>query len=306
MIISGIVFGCMPLMAKIVFKNGGNPINLAFWRFFISIFPLYIIVKRNKNVSLKLTKREIKQIILLGSVGYSGTAVLIYLSYNYISSGMATTLHFVYPILVIIGCGLFYKEKISKTKVISVILCSLGIIMLYDGNASGNMLGALLAFGSGLTYAFYVIYIDKSGLKLINPIKLTLYMSIVGSIVMLGFSIATGQFTMNILPMGWLFTIILSIVISLGAVTLLSVGIKLVGAQNASILSTLEPITSVIIGVLVFGEELTLRGVLACLFIIASVVLISVFDNVNKTETKGDQEQIKEGILYNNTSVNEI
>ena len=113
-IISGIVFGCMPLMAKIVFKNGGNPINLAFWRFFISIFPLYIIVKRNKNVSLKLTKREIKQIILLGSVGYSGTAVLIYLSYNYISSGMATTLHFVYPILVIIGC--FIKKRSVKLK----------------------------------------------------------------------------------------------------------------------------------------------------------------------------------------------
>lgn len=305
-IISGIVFGCMPLLAKIVYQNGGNPINLVFWRFFISILPLYIIIKRNKNVSLKLTKREIKQIILLGIVGYSGTAVLIFLSYNYISTGMATTLHFIYPVLVILSCALIYKEKINRTRIISLILCSLGILMLYEGNSSGSLLGAFLALGSGVTYAFYVIYIDKSGLKLINPIKLTLYLSIVGSIVMFGFSIATGQFTINISPMGWLFTIILSLVISLGAVSLLSVGIKLVGAQTASILSTLEPITSIIIGVLVFGEDLSLRGLFACIFIISSVVAIAAFDKENGKKEKQKEEQIKENIAYISASVNEV
>lgn len=304
-IISGIIFGCMPLLAKIVYQNGGNAINLVFWRFFISIIPLYIIIKRNKNISLKLTKREIKQIILLGVVGYSGTAVLLFLSYNYITTGMATTLHFVYPILVILACALFYKEKINRIKVISVILCSLGILMLYDGNTSGSLLGIVLAFASGITYAFYVIYIDKSGLKFINSIKLTLYISIVGSIIMLGFSIVTGQFTINLNPMGWLFSIILSLVVSLGATTLLSVGIKFIGAQNSSILSTLEPITSVIIGVVVFGEELGLRGILACLFIMLSVVIIAAFDKENKNKENEEKER-KESVLYSNASVNKV
>lgn len=290
-IISGIVFGCMPLLAKIVYQNGGNAINLVFWRFFISILPLYFILKRNKNISLRLTKREIKQVILLGSIGYAGTAVLIFLSYNYITTGMATVLHFVYPILVILACILFYKEKINRAKIISVILCSLGILMLYDGNDSGSLLGIILAFLSGVTYAFYVIYIDKSGLKFVNPIKLTFYLSIVGALIMFVFSIATGQFTMDMTPMAWIFTTILSLVISLGAVSLLSVGIKLIGAQSASILSTLEPITSVIIGVLVFGEELGIRGLLACLLIMLSVVVVALFDKENKDNSKNKRKK---------------
>lgn len=286
-IISGIVFGCMPLLAKIVFKNGGNSINLVFWRFLIGIFPLYIIINRNKNISLKLSKREIIQILILGTIGYAGTAVALFLSYNYITTGMATTLHFVYPIFVILGCTILYKEKISMVKLISVILCMLGIVLLYDGNSSGSIMGIVLAFSSGITYAFYVMYIDKSGLKSMNPLKLTMYLSIVGSVIMFAFSIATGTFTVNITPVGWLFTVILSIVIALGAVSLLSVGIKLIGPQSASILSTFEPITSVIIGVLVFGEKLGMRGFLACMMILTSVLLISISDI--KTNKKKEQ-----------------
>lgn len=285
-IISGIVYGCMPLLAKIVFSNGGNPINLAFWRFFISIFPLYIILRRNKNVSLRLTKMEIKQIILLGILGYAGTTVTIFLSYNYINSGMATTIHFVYPVFVILGYSFFYKEKLNLVKFISVILCTAGIVLLYDGSESVSIVGVLLAFISGLTYAFYVLYIDKSGLTTMNPIKLTFYLSIVGSIVMFFFSLGTKQFTLGLNPVGWLFTVILAVVIAFGAVSLLNVGIKLVGPQSASILSTLEPITSVVIGALVFDEVLGMRGILACGLILLAVVIIAIYDIREAKEEK--------------------
>lgn len=289
-IISGIIFGCMPLLAKIVFSNGGNAINLVFWRFFIAIFPLYIIVRRNKNISLMITKVEMKQVLILGSIGYAGTAVSLFLSYNYITTGMATTLHFVYPIFVILGYSFFYKQKINLVKLISVILCTIGIVLLYDGSASVSILGIILAFLSGLTYAFYVLYIDKSGLKTMNPIKLTMYLSIVGSFVMLIFSIASGSFTVNLNITGWIFTFILSIVVALGAVSLLSVGIKLIGPQSSSILSTLEPITSVIIGSLVFNEELGMRGFMAISLILIAVTLIAVFDI---KEAKAKEKYIK-------------
>lgn len=276
-IISGIIFGCMPLLAKIIFINGGNAISLVFWRFLIGTIPLYIIINRNKNISFKLSKREIKQILLLGTVGHSGTAVALFLSYNYISTGMATTLHFIYPILVILGCTLLYKEKLSIVKLASVMLCTLGIVLLYDGNSSGSIMGILLAFGSGIAYAFYVIYIDKSGLKSMNPLKLTMYLSIVGSVVMLAFSIMTGNFTADITPLGWLITVILALVVSLAA-SLLNIGIKLIGPQSSSILSTFEPITSVILGALVFGEKLGVREFLACILILIAVILISISD----------------------------
>lgn len=277
-IISGIIFGSMPLLAKIVFNNGGNPINLVFWRFFIAIFPLYMIVKRNKNISLMITKMELKQLIILSVFGYCATTVTLFLSYNYISTGMATTLHFVYPIFVILGYSFFYKERINLVKLLSVVLCTIGIFLLYDGSVSVSIFGILLAFLSGVIYAFYVLYIDKSGLKTMNPIKLTLYLSIIGSVVMLIFSLASGSFTLKLNLTGWIFTFILSILVALGGVSLLSVGIKLIGPQSSSILSTLEPITSVVIGSLVFGEELGARGIVACGLILVAVVLIAIFD----------------------------
>ncbi len=277
-IISGIIFGCMPLLAKIIFNNGGNPINLVFWRFFIAILPLYIIVKLNKTISLEITKVELKQIVTLGILGYSGTGVSLFLSYNYITTGMATTLHFLYPVFVILGYSFFYKQKINLPKFIAVALCTLGIILLYDGSESVSIIGILLAFLSALTQAFYILYIDKSGLKTMNPIKLTMYLCMVGSFVMFIFSSLSGDFTLDLNLTGWLASATLSIAVALGAVSLLSVGIKLIGPQSSSILSTLEPITSVIIGSVVFGEVLGIRGIIACALILFSVIIIAVFD----------------------------
>ncbi len=277
-IVSGTTFGCMPLLAKNIFASGGNAINLVFWRFFIPLPLLYLIMKNNKNISTKITKEELKKIILVGSIGYAGTAILLFMSYNYISSGMATTLHFVYPIFVILASIIIYKEKANPIKIFSVALCTIGIFLLYNGDSKGDILGIGLAFLSGITYSFYVMYLDKSGLKDMDSIKLTFYLCLIASFVMFAFSIGTGSFTVSITPLGWLLTIVLAIAVALGAVNLLNLGIKIIGPQSASILSTFEPITSVVIGVLVFKEKLDLKILIGCMLILLSVIIITASD----------------------------
>lgn len=74
---------------------------------------LYIMLKTNKSVSIKITKEELKKLALVATIGYVGTGMLLFLSYNYVPTGMATTIHFIYPILVITGCVVFYKERIN-------------------------------------------------------------------------------------------------------------------------------------------------------------------------------------------------
>lgn len=278
-IVSGIIFGFMPFFAKNIYANGGNAINLVFWRFFISVPVLYIIIKTNKNISIKINKEELKKVILVSSIGYAGTAILLFLSYNYISSGVATTIHFMYPVFVILESIVFFKEKGNRIRLLSVALCTLGILMFYSGDSNVSVIGMALAFLSSITYSFYVLYLDKSGLKSMHPIKLTFYLCLFASIIMFIFCILTSTFTIDISPLGWLLTFILSIVVSLGAVTLLSVGINIIGPQNAAILSTFEPITSMIIGVLAFGEEFGIKIIIGCVLILTSVVLIALFDN---------------------------
>ncbi|SHE85133.1 EamA domain-containing membrane protein RarD [Tissierella praeacuta DSM 18095] len=275
--ISAIIFGSMPLMAKIVFNEGGNPTSLAFYRFLLIIPFLYILIKRNKEETLKITKEEFKKIILVGTIGYGATALLLYLSYNYIPSGMATTIHFVYPVFVILGCILFFKEKPNIIKIISVILCVLGVLMFYDGNGNINFMGIFLAFASSITFAFYTIYLDKSGLKEMNTVKLTFYLCSIAAVMMFIFSIITKTFTIHMNPLGWLMSLFLSLSVGLG-VNLFQIGIKIVGPQSTSILSTFEPITSVIIGVLILNESFGIRTFIGIGAILIAVILISIFD----------------------------
>lgn len=276
-ILSGTIFGSMPLMAKIVYEAGGNAVSLTFYRFLLILPFLYLLIKQNKNETLMITKEEFKKIALVGTLGYGATALLLYLSYNYIPSGMATTIHFIYPVFVILGCMLFFKEKTNLVKTIAVIFCIIGVFMFCDGDGNINFTGIILSFASSITFAFYTVYIDKSGLKKMNTMKLTFYLCIIASIMMFFFSILTKTFTIDIKPIGWLITLLLSLSVGLG-VNLFQIGIKTVGPQSTSILSTFEPITSVVIGVLILNESFGIKTILGSGLILIAVILISIFD----------------------------
>ncbi|SHH45684.1 DMT family transporter [Sporanaerobacter acetigenes] len=276
-IFAGIIFGCMPLLAKNIYANGGNPPNLVFWRFFISVPILYLMLRSN-DISIKLSKEELKKLLLVGSIGSAGTAVLLFLSYNYISTGVATTIHFMYPVFVILESIIFFHEKVDPMKIFCTVLCTIGILLLYGGGSDMSPMGIGLAFFSGITYSFYVMYLDKSGLKSMNSIKLTFYICLISSAVMFVFSVLTGNFTVKMNTMAWLLTSILSIIVSLGAVNLMNVGIRIIGPQNTAILGTFEPITSVIIGILIFGEQFSIKLFMGCILILISVILIAVFE----------------------------
>jgi len=276
--ISGMIFGSMPLLAKIIFSQGGNSINLVFWRFFFALPLLFWMIRRSPHLNFAITRTQGKNLLAVGILGYAATAMTLYVSYNYISTGVATTLHFIYPILVIIGSTVFYRDRLTFVKTFAGILSTLGIYLLYNGELSGSLFGIFMALLSGVTYAFYVLYIDKSGLKALSSLTLTFYLSLIASVSMFFFALFTGHFTLELTLLGWGVTVFLSIFVTLGAVNLLNVGIQRIGSQSSGILSTLEPITSIVIGVLVFNELLNLPILIGCIFILSAVILIVRFD----------------------------
>ncbi len=277
-ILSGMIFGSMPLLAKYIFSQGGNSINLVFWRFFFALPVLFWMIRRSPHRSFQITKTQGRNLLAVGILGYAATAMTLYISYNHISTGVATTLHFVYPILVILGAAVFYKDRLTLSKYLAGILSTLGIFLLYNGELSGSLFGIFMALLSGVTYAFYVLYIDKSGLKALSSLTLTFYLSLIASVTMFFFALFTGHFTLALTLPGWGVTVFLSIFVTLGAVNLLNVGIQRIGSQSSGILSTLEPITSIVIGVLVFNEVVNLPVLIGCIFILSAVVLIVRFD----------------------------
>ena len=272
--ISAVFFGFIPLFVKTICAGGGNSVSAAFYRFFLSVPILYIYLKA-QGISMRITRTEFTKIALITIFGYGGTAVLLFSSYNFIPSGMSTTIHFMYPVFTILGCMIFFKEKVSPLKLLCVALCFGGILLFYNGESGGSVLGMALSFLSGVTYAFYTIYLEKSGLQKMENLKLIFYMNTVAAAMILVMALLTAQFTLRLTPLAWGTAVFFATATSLIGVLGYQIGVKCIGPQNAAILSTFEPITSVIVGVLVYREAFSARTLLGCLCVLSAVVIVA-------------------------------
>ena len=272
--ISAVSFGFIPLFVKTICAGGGNSVSAAFYRFFLSVPVLYIYLKA-QGISMRITRTEFAKIALITIFGYGGTAVLLFSSYNFIPSGMSTTIHFMYPVFTILGCMIFFKEKVSPLKLLCVALCFGGILLFYNGESGGSVLGMALSFLSGVTYAFYTIYLEKSGLQKMENLKLIFYMNTVAAAMILVMALLTAQFTLRLTPLAWGTAVFFATATSLIGVLGYQIGVKCIGPQNAAILSTFEPITSVIVGVLVYREAFSARTLLGCLCVLSAVVIVA-------------------------------
>ena len=272
--ISAVFFGFIPLFVKTICAGGGNSVSAAFYRFFLSVPILYIYLKA-QGISMRVTRTEFAKIALITIFGYGGTAVLLFSSYNFIPSGMSTTIHFMYPVFTILGCMIFFKEKVSPLKLLCVALCFGGILLFYNGESGGSVLGMALSFLSGVTYAFYTLYLEKSGLQKMENLKLIFYMNTVAAAMILVMALLTAQFTLRLTPLAWGTAVFFATATSLIGVLGYQIGVKCIGPQNAAILSTFEPITSVIVGVLVYREAFSARTLLGCLCVLSAVVIVA-------------------------------
>lgn len=115
LILSAFIYGFAPILAKFAYKSGANGITLTFLRTFLML-PLLFFIMIFRKVSFKLTKKELIDIILLGVVGGSFSMISLYAAYDYISTGLATTLHFIYPLIIVITSAVVYKEKNQEDK----------------------------------------------------------------------------------------------------------------------------------------------------------------------------------------------
>lgn len=283
-IIAALIFGFTPLLSKLTYSEGNNPSMLVFLRSFISIPVLFILLKY-KKISFKLPKKDISNIFWYSLFTSTITAFLLYSSYNYIPIGVATTLHYVYPILVTVILVLFYKEKISTLKLVILIISFVGVSMFFEGNiASINKIGLIIAFLSGLSYGISLIIMDKSGIKRLYPFLVTFYCCLFSAICVIFILLATNTFTLALSNKAWVYSIIISITVSTIAITLMQIGVKYVGPTTSAILLMLEPIISIITGVIALNERCTVKTIIGCCLILSAVLTLTIFGNKDKKQ----------------------
>ena len=273
-ITSAVLYGLMPLLTKTIYQSGANSFTVAFLRFLLGTAIFYLMHRLTSKTPIGVSRKELRQ-LLVCAIGYGFTPVLLYTSYNYLASGLATTIHFVYPVFVVIGSVLFRIETLSRKKVICCLLCMVGIIAFYTPGGDISIAGILIALASGIVYAFYTVYLAASDLLEMEPYKLSFWKHLLAVAIV---GICAAIFRKFQLPAGmngWTFTFLLAI-LAATASYLYQQAAKFAGAQNTAMLSTFEPLTSVIVGYFVYAEPLTGRNILGILCILTSVILLSI------------------------------
>ena len=278
-IITGITYGLNPLFAVPLMNNGASIESILFFRYTFAVVLLasFLILTRQ---SFRITARQAGVLLALGLL-YTSSSIFLFEAYNYIASGLATTLIFLYPVLVAI-IMVFLRVAPSWPVWLSIAATFGGVIIMTQGSGgeSLNPVGIALSLGSALVYALFIVIINRSkAIAQISNTLLTFYSLTVGAIVFLGkISFSEAPISAGITTGGdWLNLVGLALLPTIVSTTTLAIATRNIGATKASVLGVFEPITAILIGTLMFGEPLTTNILLGIgIAIVAVTFMISV------------------------------
>lgn len=287
-ILSALLFGFTPVLASMSYEAGSNPLTLTFYRNLL-VVPILAVIMLVRKTSFKIDKKTFLDILIIGCLGRGVTTLMLYSAYDYIGIGTSTTLHFLYPVFVALICRIFYKDKLDWQKILALAIAAGGVMFFLEkGNIAQGWPGLLLAGGSGLTYAAYMVGMEKRGLSELDPFQVSFYMAIAVSGGMLLFNIPAGQIVFALPPKAFFLTLAVAVCTSLLAVVFLQIGIKYLNATVAAIFCLFEPIACSISGVLFLSEEMTLQKILGSVLILAAVLIIML-----RPKSKQDSDKNK-------------
>lgn len=278
-IITGVTYGLNPLFGIPLMNNGAAVESILFFRYSIAVVLLGLFLLLTKQ-SFKITARQAGVLLVLGLL-FTSSSIFLFQSYNYIASGLATTLIFLYPVLVAI-IMVFLRVVPSWPVWLAIIATFAGVLVMTQGSGGEavNPIGVVLSLCSALAYAFFIVIINRS--KVIADISntlLTFYALMVGAFVFLAqILLSDTAITAGISTGGdWLNLVGLAILPTIVSTATLAIATRNIGATKASVLGVFEPITAILVGTLVFGEPLTTNIVVGItIAIIAVTFMISV------------------------------
>lgn len=269
-------YGTNPLFALPLYTGGIGVNSVLFYRYAFAVLIYGLWLKFVKKTALKITFKEGIALFILG-LFFSLSSLTLFEAFKYIEAGIACTILFIYPVLVAIIMMIFFKEKITKTVVFSILLTSVGIGLLYNGKSgiTLNLHGVALVLSSALLYALYIVAVKNVKIiKHIKADKLSFYVMLFGLAVYIYNLKFCTQLQILDRPFLWLCTIGLSLFPTIISLETIAISIKLVGSTTTAILGALEPLTAIFFGVMFFHEQLTFRICIGVALILFGVLLI--------------------------------
>lgn len=274
--ISAVSYGLNPLCAKMLYADGVNTNTVLFYRFAFGVAILGVMMLAGRQ-SFRLTRRESLVLSVLG-VLFALSSIAYFISFHYMSAGVAATLVFAYPVMVAVIMALFFRERLGWPSLLAIALTVGGIALLYQGDDGQPMslYGFAVVMLSALAYALYIVVVNRSKIVM-SSVKLTFYAMMICLLCITAFSFADSQ-PLSLLqtPREWIYAGMLGLVPTVISLVYMAKAIHLIGSTPTAIMGALEPVTAVVVGLMVFGEMLTVRLSLGIALILVAVSLVIV------------------------------
>jgi len=260
-------------------RSGWNAATILFEGELVGAVLLFLLIRR-RGLSLRLKREQVLPLLGLGGLSYLLMAMLLQSSYRYMLAGLCTMLHFIYPIIVMVIMIVIFKERVTASKLLCMLLALLGICMIVGlpgQPVEGNVpLGAALAASSGIAYAIFVVSNERSAMAEVDAMVSTFYILVAEGILVGLYLLLTGNFSANMEGANAIYAVVypLSTVVAL---VCLARGVHCVGATRAAIINMLEPAVSMVVSVLVFGgSDVTAFTIFGCVLIVAAVITVTL------------------------------
>lgn len=267
-----IPFFTLPLREAGTVNYMSDP-SILFYRFgFASLLVALIMVF--KKISFKVTRGELVTLTYLAFIS-DGSALFLIDSYNYMSSGVATTLHFMYPVVTALIMMAFYHESRRPSTIFAICMAVAGVgILSWSGDEAMSLRGVVIALISAVCYALYLIRVNRSRAATMNSFKLVFYVMFIGALVFGGEALRQDTFQPISSALQWTYLPLVAFVCTFITNLALVVAVKRIGSTMTAVIGALEPLTAVVIGCLVFAEPFTWQVLVGILLIIPAVIII--------------------------------
>ena len=225
--------------------------------------------------NLRISGRDAAVLGLL-AVMYAATSLGLLRSYDYIPSGVATTVNFLYPLVVAIVMALFFRERSSVWIVVAIFISLVGVALLAWGDAGHRDPARGLAFAgmTVVTYAVYIIGVMKSRTAMLDPLVVAFYVLAFSAAIFLVYALSTsGLGVVHTWPT-WRSLLLLALLPTVLSNYTLVQAIRHIGPTMTSILGSMEPLTAVLVGVVHFGERFDLDAAAGLILVITAVIIV--------------------------------
>lgn len=279
-LLSAVLLGLMAILIKIVMNMGLSLLGAIFFRFTLAalFLGIFLIVKK---ISFRITKTQLIILLFVSVIGYGLMNLCYYGAFLYISVGLTGMIHYIYPVISVLLVRFLYKSTISKNVCIALILAVAGAMLLsFSDGGNIDPFGVLLALLAGVFYGFYAALME-------HPAMVSLH----GSVVVFYLALFTALFSVCLIPIfgesPWdsveieTFGIMVCVALfcTVLALFLFREAVVRIGTVRTTILSTMEPVSAAVLGILLLGEDIDLGMIIGSVMILFSVVLITFSKN---------------------------